>query len=154
MIEDIQEENGLDEISDNKSKNRNDNISYKKEYTYEKNVENKKKKRNKMQQQKIKKKSIMSIYFYKSSIFYGFKISFILIISTLYFCITIIINSNMKKRYKQLDSVTDQINSVYFDSFKIFIKFEEVLEVLLNTKDKNKLDIPQDIEIVKPKFGN
>ena len=42
----------------------------------------------------------------------------------------------------------------YFDSVKIFIKFEEVLEVLLNTKDKNKLDIPQDIEIVKPKFGN
>ena len=154
MIEDVQEENEFDEKSDNNSKNRNNNINYKKEYTYEKNVENKKKKRNKMQQQKIKKKSIMLNYFHKSSILYGLKVSFILIFSTLYFCITIIINSNMKKRYKQLDSVTYQINSVYVDSFNIFIKFEEVLEMLLNTGDKTKLDVPLDSEIIRPKFGN
>ena len=154
MIEEAQEENDFYEKSDNNSKYRKNNTSYKKEYIYEKNVENKKKKRNKMQQQKIKKKNIMSNYFHKSSILYGLKVSFILIFSTLYFCITIIINSKMKKRYKQLDSVIEQINNVYFDSFNIFIKFEEILEILLNTGDKTKLDIPLDSEIAKPKFGN
>jgi len=154
MIEDAQNENDLDEKSDNNSKNRNDKISYKKEYTYEKSVENKKKKRNKMQQQKLKKKSIMSNYFHKSSVLFGLKVSFILIFSTLYFIITIIFNSNMKKRYKQFDSVTDQINRVYFDSFNIFIKLEEIFEILLNKGDKSKLNILQDKEISKPKFEN
>jgi hypothetical protein len=60
----------------------------------------------------------------------------------------------MKKRYKQLDSIIEQINNVYYDSFKIFIIFKEQFEILLNTEDKTKLNIPKDSEIIRPKFGN
>ena len=152
MIEDIQDD--FDEKNDGNLKAKNDRINYKRGFTYEKNVENKKKERNKIQQQKIKKKNIMSNYFHKSSVIYGLKIGFILVFSTLYFCLTIIINSSLKKRFKKLDSVSDKINSVYFDSFKIFVKFKEQFEILLNTGDKTKLNIPSDSEILRPKFEN
>jgi len=154
MIEDIQDEKDIEEKIDNNSKTKNDKISYKIKYTYEKKVENKKKERNKIQQQKIKKRNIMSNYFYKSCILYGLKIGLILIFSTIYFGIIIAINFYMKKRYKQLDSVIEQINNVYFDSFKILILFKEQFEILLNTGDKTKLNIPKDSEIIRPKFGN
>jgi predicted PurR-regulated permease PerM len=154
LLEDIQDENDIDDKIDNNSKTKNDKINYKKEYTIEKNVENKKKERNKIQQQKIKKKIIISNYFYKSCILYGLKVCIILIFSTIYFAITIAINSQMKKRYKQLDSIIEQINSVYYNSFKIYIIFKEQFEILLNTGDKTKLNIPKDSEIIRPKFGN
>ena len=154
LLEDIQDENDIDDKIDNNSKIKNDKINYKKEYTYEKNVGNRKKERNKIQQQKIKKKNIMSNYFHKSCILYGLKVGLILIFSTIYFCITIIINFHMKKRYKKLDSIIEQINNVYYDSFKIYIIFKEQFEILLNTGDKTKLNIPKDSGIIRPKFGN
>jgi len=154
MIEDIQDENDIDEKYDNNSITKNEKINYKKVYTIEKNVENRKKERNKIQQQKIKKKNIMSNYFHKSCILYGLKVGLILIFSTIYFCITIIINFHMKKRYKKLDSIIEQINNVYYDSFKIYIIFKEQFEILLNTGDKTKLNIPRDSDIIRPKFGN
>jgi len=154
MIEDIQNENNIDEKIDTNSNTKINKKSNKKEYTHEKNVENRKKERNKIQQQKVKKKNIMSNYFHKSCILYGLKIGLILIFSTIYFGITIAINLNMKKRYKKLDSIIEQINNAYFDSFKILILFKEQFEILLNTGDKTKLNIPKDSEIIRPKFGS
>jgi len=154
MIEDIQDENDIEEKIENNSKTKNNKISYKTEYTPEKNAENRKKERNKIQQQKIKKRNIMSNYFHKSCILYGLKVGLILIFSTIYFGIIILINFHMKKRYKQLDSIMEQINNVYFDSFKILILFKEQFEILLNTGDKTKLNIPKDSEIISPRFEN
>ena len=154
MIEDLHDENDIDEKIDNNSITKNDKINYKKVYTIEKNIENRKKERNKIQQQKIKKKNIISNYFHKSCILYGLKVGIILIFSTIYFGITIAINFHMKKRHKKLDSIIEQINSIYYNSFKIYIIFKEQFEILLNTGDKTKLNIPKDSDIILPKFGN
>ena len=67
----------------------------------------------------------MSTYFYKYNIFFALKIGLILIISTIYFILSIVFTNNMKNNYKQYDSIVEEINNVYIDSFKTFFSSKE-----------------------------
>ena len=147
---DLKEED-IEEKNDDVSKKTN-----KKEVIYN-NVNSPKKKKNKqneIQKQKLKKKKIMSKYFYKLNLIFAIKMGLILIMSTIYFILSLVITNNMKKNYLELDSVVEQINLVYFNSFKIFINFKEQIEKYFNTNNKSVINIPKDSEIERPKFGN
>ena len=56
--------------------------------------------------------------------------------------------------YSIFDAVLEEINDVYFNSFKIFLQFKSQLELYHITKDKSKLQIPEDKSIARPKIGN
>ena len=60
----------------------------------------------------------------------------------------------MRKSHKQFDSILEQINKVFFDSFQIFLTFKEQIELFHSTSDKTQLKIPSDSEISRPKIGN
>jgi hypothetical protein len=135
------------------SKNKN-NENYKREYTSNKNSKTKKNKQSKLQQQKLKKKIIMSKFFHKLNVFFTLKIGFIFIISVLYFALTMIITSYMKENYKKFDSIVEQVNKVYFNSFEIFLILKEQIENFFNSNKKSDLNIPDDSEIERPKLGN
>jgi len=120
----------------------------------EKNPKKKKSKQNKILQQKLKKKKIMSKYFYKINTFFGLKIAIFFLLTTLYFFLTTIITSIVKKNHKKFDSMVEQINKVYLDSFEIFLTFLEQIENFSNHNNRTLLKFPEDSEIEKPKFGN
>jgi hypothetical protein len=117
-------------------------------------AKNKKNKQNKIQQQKLRKKKLMSTYFYKYNIFFALKIGLILIISTLYFTLSIVLTNNMKNNYKEYDSIVEEINNVYIDSFKIFLSFKEQIEIYFNSNNVSDLNVPKDADVVRPKLGN
>ena len=114
----------------------------------------KKNKKSKLQQQKIKKKKIMSTYFYKLNVFFGIKIGLIFIITMTYFIVSLMATSNLKKNYKKFDSIIGEINSVYYDSFKILLKFNEQIEMYTHHLNRSLINIPKDSEIERIKFGN
>ena len=107
-----------------------------------------------MQQIKLNKKKMMSRYFFKLNIFFGFKMAIIILFSTIYFISTILIIIHMKNNYKKFDLVLEEINNVYFDSYKIFLDFKSQIEIYFNTNDTNKIKDIIDSQIVRPKFGN
>jgi len=119
-----------------------------------KNSKKKKSKQNKLQQQRMKKKKIMSKYFYKINLFFGLKIGLISILSISYFILAIVLFQKMKTNFKKFDSTTEEINTAYFDSFKIFLTFIEQLNKYMDDNNKTNLMIPKDSEIARPKFGN
>ena len=143
-----------DEIEGKKENSKN--IEEKKENSLinNKNINKKKIKQNKIQQQKLKKKKIMSKYFLKLNLFFALSISTIILISLFYYILTIVVTTKMKRSYKIFDAVLEEINGVYFNSFKIFLQFKSQLELYYNTKDKSKLQIPEDKSIERPKIGN
>jgi len=147
---DIKEGDINDNVDDD-SKNKN-NENYKKEYTSNKNQ--KKNKQSKLQQQKLKKKIIMSKYFHKLNSFFALKIGFIFIVSVLYFALTMIVTSYMKENYKKFNSIVQQVNEVYFNSFEIFLFLKEQIEKIFNSNDQSDIYIPDDSDIEKPKLGN
>ena len=149
---DIKEGDINDNINDD-SKNK-DNEKYKKEYANNKDIKTKRNKQNKLQQQKLKKKIIMSKYFHKLNCFFALKIVFIFVISVLYFALTMIITSYMKDNYKKFDSIVEQINKVYFNSFEIFLMLKEQIENFFHSNEKSDLNIPDDSDIERPKLGN
>jgi hypothetical protein len=156
---DNEEDKNMDEFDikegdiNDDSKNKN-NENYKREYTSNKNSKTKKNKQSKLQQQKLKKKIIMSKFFHKLNVFFTLKIGFIFIISVLYFALTMIITSYMKENYKKFDSIVEQVNKVYFNSFEIFLILKEQIENFFNSNKKSDLNIPDDSEIERPKLGN
>ena len=119
-----------------------------------KNAKNKKNKQSKIQQQKLKKKKIMSQYFFKLNLVFGIVIGIILFLSLLYYILSLVINIKMKNNYNEFDSILTQINSVYLDSFQIFLTFKEQIELYYNTENRNILKILSDSEIERPKIGN
>ena len=119
-----------------------------------KNSKKNKNKQNKIQQQKLKKKKIMSKYFYKFNLFFGIRLGFILFLSIVYFIITKIVTITMKNNYKEFDSVLEQINKVYFDSFNIYLTFKEQLQIYEVSNNLEELKIPKDSEVERPKLGN
>lgn len=149
---DIKEVDINDNANDD-SKNIN-NENFNKEYIINKNKKSKKNKQNKLQQQKLKKKMVMSKYFYKLNAFFALKIGLIFIISLLYFALTIIVTSYMKENYKKFDSIIEQVNQVYYNSFEIFLILKEQIEKYFNSDNKSDLIIPDDSDIERPKFGN
>ena len=156
---DNEEDKNMDEFDikegdiNDDSKNQN-NENYKREYTSNKNSKTKKNKQSKLQQQKLKKKIIMSKFFHKLNAFFTLKIGFIFIISVLYFALTMIVTSYMKENYKKFDSIVEQVNKVYFNSFEIFLILKEQIENFFNSNKKSDLNIPDDSEIERPKLGN
>ena len=96
----------------------------------------------------------MSKFFHKLNVFFTLKIGFIFIISVLYFALTMIITSYMKENYKKFDSIVEQVNKVYFNSFEIFLILKEQIENFFNSNKKSDLNIPDDSEIERPKLGN
>jgi hypothetical protein len=102
----------------------------------------------------MKKKKIMSKYFYKINLFFGIKIGLISIVSLSYFVLTIALFTRMKIHYKKFDSTMEEINNAYFDSFKIFLTFIEQMNKYMEDNNKTNLMIPKDSEIDRPKFGN
>ena len=119
-----------------------------------KNSKKKKSKQNKLQQQRMKKKKIMSKYFYKMNLFFGLKIGLISVLSLSYFILTLALFKRMKNNYKKFDSTMEEINTAYFDSFKIFLTFIEQMNKYMDDNNKTNLMIPKDSEIARPKFGN
>ena len=135
--------------NNSKEEDKNQNVN-----TNNKNSKKKKSKQNKIQQQKLKKKKIMSHYFYILNLFFALKIAIILLITALYFIITIVLTIRMKNNYKEFDSVLEQINEVYFDSFKIFLMFKKELEEFYNSENKENVQLMKDSDIERPKLGN
>ena len=130
------------------------NIEKKDNSLNNKNKKKKKTKQNKIQQQRLKKKKIMIKYFLSLTLFFGISISIIILISILYYLLTILITTKMKNNYYNFDSILEQINKVYFESFKIFLNFKSQLEIYLNSKNISNLNIPRDKDIERPKIGN
>jgi hypothetical protein len=60
--------------------------------------------------------------------------------------------TKMKNDYYEFDSVFEELNKVYYDSYDIFLKIKKSIE---NYYSKNESMILQsDTETVRPKFGN
>ena len=140
--DDIDEKN--ESKKNNKKQDANDN---------NKNTKKKKNKQNKIQQQKLKKKNIMSKYFYKLNILFALRIGFILIISTVYFYCTVIITSNMRNNYKEFDAVVEQINNAYLQSFDVFLTLKEQIEHYFYDNNSD-INAPYDVVHQIPKIGN
>ena len=149
-------DNGVDDI-EGKNENSKDNndINIKKNFANNKeNPKNKKNKQNKIQQQKLKKKKIMSDYFIKYNIYFGIKLSILFFISSSFFFITLFSTSNMKKNYRVFDSTIEEINLIFYNSFKVFMTFKEQITIFQFTKERAILEFPYDYEISRPKVGN
>ena len=86
----------------------------------------------------------MSTYFYKLNVFFGIKIGLIFIITMTYFIVSLMVTSNLKKNYKKFDSIIGEINSVYYDSFKILLKFNEQIEMYTHHLNRSLINIPKD----------
>jgi len=96
----------------------------------------------------------LSKYFYKLNIFFGLKISIFFLLSTAYFIITTILIKLINQNHKKFDTVVEQIDKVYFNSYAIFLIFLEQIEHLSNNNNKSLLKFRENSEIEKPKFGN
>ena len=92
-------------------------------------------------------------YFLSLTLFFGISINIIILISILYYILTLI-TTKMKNNYYNFDQILEQINKVYFESFKIFLNFKNQLEIYPNSKNISNLNVPQDKDIERPKIGN
>ena len=120
----------------------------------ENNPKKKKNKQNKIQQQRLKKRKIMSDYFVKYNLYFGIKISLVFFISSSFYLVTMLISVNMKKNYKEFDSTIEEVNIVFFKSFKTFMTLKEQVDIYFKENISTKLEIPSDSDIPRPKIGN
>ena len=81
-------------------------------------------KQNKMHQQRLEKKKVMSKYFLKWNIILTLKILFVLLISFSYYIVVSFIERDKKEDYLEFDSTTDGIEGVFKESFDIFLKLK------------------------------
>ena len=120
-----------------------------------KNTKKKKSKQNKLIQKRLEKKKIMSKYFYKINCLFILRVCIILIISIIYFIVSLAVVSKMKKNYYEFDNIIEGINKVYYNSFDIFLKIKKGIEQFTNANGTlNSITLPRDTQINKPKFGN
>ena len=146
---------GDDDGKNEKNSKSKEDVNINKNYENNKeNTKNKKSKQNKIQQQRLKKKKIMSDYFIKYNLYFGLKLSIVFLLLTSFFVVTLMKAQNMKKGYKQFDSTLEEINEVFFQSFKTFLTFKQQIEIFFRNKDRTELKIPSDSEIFKPKVSN
>jgi hypothetical protein len=82
-------------------------------------------------------------------------------ISMSYYIITLLYKESKKKEYLNFDSINDSVNSIYKDSFDIFIPLKRELDIyetnLIDCKtigDFEKMKFPNISEIKSPKLGN
>ena len=142
----------MDEKNDYNSKIKNDEKNKKEDSLNNRSL--KKKKQSKIQQQKLKNKRIISDYLFKINIILILKFGIIFVLSTSYYLASIIKHKKTKTSYYDYDKTVAEINVAYYDYFKIFLNFEEQLQILGRTKNKSMLNIPKDDTIERPKFGS
>ena len=118
-------------------------------------------KQSKIQLQKKKKIQVMISFFIKANILLGIKIILIMLISMSYYIISLLYKESKKKEYLSFDSINDSVNTIYKDSFDIFIPLKRALEMyetnLIDCKtvgDYEKMDFPKINDIKSPKLGN
>lgn len=110
-------------------------------------------KQNKIQQQRIKKKRIMSFYFYKENILFATKISLILICFISFFVVSFIMYNIYLENFLKFDESVNGIEDLYYDSFRVFLNFKSELEVY-QSNFSYIMTIPSSKEIQMPNFGN
>ena len=110
-------------------------------------------KQSKIQQQRIKKKKVMSFYFYKENILFAIKTSLILICFVSFFVVSFLVYKAYLKNYMIFDSATSDVENLYYESFRIFLIFKKQLEEFQLTKDYTA-SIPSSKNIQMPNFGN
>ena len=165
------EENNVDEIEyeinsnkDGNSKNTKEGKDMKKTIIKEnkegsddiskKNINKKRgNKQNKIQQQRFKKKNIMSFYFYKENIFFAIKIAIILFFFVSFFIVSFIMYKYYFNNYLKFDSAGTDIEDLYYNSFKIFLDFKSEL-LKFQSNDSYTMIIPLGKDIQIPNFGN
>ena len=120
-----------------------------------KNSKKKKNKQNKLLQKRLEKKKIMSKYFYKINCFFLVKFCIIILISMIYFIVSLIVTYQLKKNFYEFDNIIEQINKIYYDSFDIFLTIKKGIEDFTYKNNFSKsIELPKDSDIKKPKFGN
>ena len=165
-----EEENNLDEMElemggkseeDSKQKNsKNENDKIKKVNKSKEIDENKNKlkvkkgsKQSKIQLQRIRKKKVMSYYFYKENILFGVKIFLILICFVSYFVVSFLVFKVYYNNFLKFDETTNNMEELYYQSFKTFLGFKSQLAEL-QTDINYKMELPDGKDIQIPNFGN
>ena len=110
-------------------------------------------KQNKIQQQRIKKKKVMSLYFYKENILFAIKTSIILICFISFFILSYLVYKLNLDNFLKFDNSITEIEELYYNSFRIFLSFKYELEKF--QEDPNyKISILSGKDIQLPNFGN
>ena len=169
-----EEENNIDEMDiemnskneadskKNNSKNKNEKKNYKnqnvqdeeeKDKDYKKINKKRGNKQSKIQQQRIKKKKVMSFYFYKENILFAIKTSLILICFVSFFVVSFLVYKSYMNNYLKFDSATNDVENLYYESFRIFLLFKAQLEKYQITQNYI-LSLPSVKDIQMPNFGN
>ena len=139
-----------------KEKKEKDNNGIKNKGRYENEQKTKKKrshKQSKLQQQRLRKKKIMSYYFYKENIFFAVKTSIILICFISYFIVSFLMYKYYFNNFYEFDSDVNELEDLYFDSFKLFLDFKSELEHF-QSNESYKMILPSNKDIQMPNFGN
>ena len=118
-----------------------------------KNPKKKKSKQNKLFLKRLEKKKIMSKYFYKVNCFFMIKVGIIIFASIQYFIISTLVESKVKSNYYKFDSIIEEINNIYYQSYDIFLRIKIGIDDFVENNTKI-IVLPKDSDIVKPKFGN
>jgi hypothetical protein len=95
----------------------------------------------------------MSFHFYKENILFAIKTSFILICFVSFFVVSFLVYKEYLKSYLEFDNATNNVENLYYESFRIFLVFKAELEKYQSKKDYNST-IPLSKDIQMPNFGN
>ena len=136
-----------------KKNDRNQNAKDEEEKDFKKMNKKRGNKQSKIQQQRIKKKKVMSFYFYKENILFAIKTSLILICFVSFFVVSFLLYKAYLNNYLKFDSATNDVENLYYESFRIFLLFKAQLERYQVTKNY-KSSIPSGKDIQMPNFGN
>ena len=110
-------------------------------------------KQNKIQQQRIKKKKVMSLYFYKENILFAIKTSIILICFISFFIVSYLVYKLNLKNFLKFDESITEIEELYYNSFKVFLSFKSELEKF-QVNPNYKISILSGKDIQLQNFGN
>ena len=150
-MDDIDKDEELIENNDNKSKNKEIKNNLNKNKL---KIKKKKNKQNKQHLQKLKKRKVMSNYFFRTNLYFAIKLSFSFIIIVINFIISIAIFSNFKKNYNNLENSLVDINNIYFNIFQTYLNMKKQIEKFFSSKNGEDIIIPDDSELSQSKLGN
>ena len=95
----------------------------------------------------------MAFYFYKENIIFAIKTSIILVCFISYFFVTFLMYNYYFNNFLQFDDEVNEIENLYYDSFKFFLEFKYEMEYY-ESNSSYKMKIPTSEEIIMPNFGN
>ena len=110
-------------------------------------------KQNKIQLQRIRKKKVMSYYFYRENILFAAKISVILICFVSYFVVSFLVFKVYYNNYLDFDEITNNMEELYYQSFKTFLGFKSELAEF-QSDNSYLMNLPEGKDIQIPNFGN